>query len=129
MSLSTQYVAPVVMSYDAAVPKLWEGTIDAHREAVRAATLDAVAALIAAHGMAAVTMSQIAKKAGIGRATLYKYFSDLESVVAAWHERQVGRHLEELRAIKQGAGGLTDRLRAVFTAYALIAHRRHGAEL
>jgi hypothetical protein len=39
-----------------------------------------------------ISMSQIAAAAGIGRATLYKYFPDVERVVAAWHNRQVADH-------------------------------------
>jgi AcrR family transcriptional regulator len=50
---------------------LWNATIDEHRRTVHAAILDAAAALIAEHGLAGVTMSQIAAQAGIGRATLY----------------------------------------------------------
>ncbi|MGI9077433.1 MAG: TetR/AcrR family transcriptional regulator, partial [Gemmatimonadaceae bacterium] len=55
------------------MPKLWNETIEAHRRAVRDATLNATAALVAEHGLASVTMSQIARETGIGRATLYKY--------------------------------------------------------
>ena len=38
-------------------------------------------------------MSQVATETGIGRATLYKYFPDVEAILAAWHERQIARHL------------------------------------
>ena len=38
-------------------------------------------------------MSQIAEQTGIGRATLYKYFPDVEAILLAWHERQVTGHL------------------------------------
>ena len=55
------------------MPKLWTDTIQAHRREVRDAVLDATAALVGEHGLRAVTMSQIANKIGIGRATLYKY--------------------------------------------------------
>ncbi|MGW4822720.1 helix-turn-helix domain-containing protein [Streptomyces sp. NPDC004227] len=54
--------------------KLWDETMDAHRRAVQDAVLETTVALVAEHGLGSVTMSQIAKEAGIGRATLYKYF-------------------------------------------------------
>ena len=70
------------MRHTVLVPKLWNDTIEAHRSAVREATLDTTAALVAEHGLASVTMSQIAKQTGIGRATLQKLLSQGDSVVA-----------------------------------------------
>jgi AcrR family transcriptional regulator len=119
------------------VPKLWSDTIEAHRRAVRDTTLDTAAALVAEHGMASVTMSQIAEKTGIGRATLYKYFPDVEAILSAWHERQIAGHLEQLTQIRDQAGDAGEQLESVLQAYALIHHERvrhhrhepHGAEL
>ena len=81
------------------MPRLWSQSVEAHRAAVRDATLDATAALVAEHGLPAVTMSRIATETGIGRATLYKYFPDVEAVLRAWHERHVARHLDHLAAV------------------------------
>jgi AcrR family transcriptional regulator len=113
------------------VPKLWTETIEEHRRAVRDATLDTTAALVAERGLAAVTMSQIATATGIGRATLYKYFPDVEAILVAWHQRQIARHMEQLAAVRdQANGGPGERLEAVITAYAIIMHNRpHGTEL
>lgn len=111
------------------MPKLWSETIETHRGAVRAATLDSTAALVAEHGLASVTMSQIAKATGIGRATLYKYFPDVESILIAWHERQIARHLDHLTKIRDQAGDPRQQLKAVLEAYALIRHEHHGTEL
>lgn len=112
-----------------AVPKLWEGTIDAHRSAVRDATLDTIAALVAENGLSSVTMSRIAEQTGIGRATLYKYFPDVESILLAWHERHVSSHLGDLAATVARADTASGRLQDVLHAYALIAHQRDGSEL
>jgi AcrR family transcriptional regulator len=111
------------------VPKLWNDTIEAHRREVRNATLDTTVALVAKHGLRSVTMSQIAEGAGIGRATLYKYFSGVEAILAAWHERQVNRHLEYLTEVRDQAGDARERLEAVLEAYALISYEHHGTEL
>jgi len=117
------------MLYDYEVPKLWTETIEEHRRAVREATLDTTAALVAEHGLASVTMSRIAEETGIGRATLYKYFPGVEEILAAWHERQITGHLKQLAQIRDQAGSATERLQAVLQAYALIQHEHEGTEL
>jgi AcrR family transcriptional regulator len=112
------------------VPKLWTETVEDHRRAVRDATLDATARLVAEHGLAAVSMSRIATATGIGRATLYKYFPDVEAILMAWHERQVSGHLEQLARVRDQAGDAGQRLEAVLEAYALMTRGRpHGTDL
>ncbi|MGH2704495.1 MAG: TetR/AcrR family transcriptional regulator [Actinomycetota bacterium] len=71
-------------------------------------------------------MSQIAEEAGIGRATLYKYFSDVETILLAWHERQIAGHLAYLAKVRDRAGGAHGRLEAVLEAYALMSHETGG---
>ena len=115
--------------YTAVVPKLWTETIEEHRRAVRDAALDTTAALVAEHGLTSVTMSQIAEQTGIGRATLYKYFPDVDAILTAWHERQITHHLQQLAEIRDRTDGADRRLEAVLTAYALIQHQHHGTEL
>jgi len=87
------------------VPKLWTDTIETHRRAVQEAAIEATAQLVAEHGLLSVTMSQIAEETGIGRATLYKYFPDMEAILVAWHELQVGAHAAQLTALRHQAGG------------------------
>jgi AcrR family transcriptional regulator len=111
------------------VPKLWNDTIEAHRQAVRDATLDATAKLVAEHGLRGVTMSEIADRTGIGRATLYKYFPDVESIVRAWHERHISGHLAQLTALGDQPAPPIKRLEAVLEAFALIQHESHTSEL
>jgi AcrR family transcriptional regulator len=129
VSMRRQSVSTSVAAYPEVVPRLWNETIEAHRRAVRDATLDATAALVAEHGLRSLTMSQIAEETGIGRATLYKYFPDVEAILVAWHERQVAAHLEHLSALRDRAGDPAERLEAVLDAYALIQHKRHTSEL
>ena len=111
------------------MPRLWNDTIDAHRRAVRDATLDTTAALVAKLGLRAVTMSQIAEETGIGRATLYKYFPDVEAILLAWHERQIGAHLEELSALAKQGGPALKRLAGVLETFALIQYQQHDNDL
>ncbi|WP_433786840.1 TetR/AcrR family transcriptional regulator [Actinomycetospora sp. CA-101289] len=113
------------------MPRLWNETIEAHRRDVHAAVVDAAWRLVSENGLRSATMSKIAEQAGIGRATLYKYFPDVESILVAWHQEQVGSHLGHLAGLAQGEGSARDRLRCVLEAYALMSHRsgQHAAEL
>src|SRR3954452_10976695 len=113
MSLSRRTVSTLDMPFHmlANVPRLWNATIEAHRDAVREAVLDTTAALVSARGLRAVTMSEIAERSGIGRATLYKYFPDVDAILLAWHERQVAAHLQQLFDVADGAGDAGARLR------------------
>ncbi len=122
----------MVVAYASSVPRLWNETIETHRGAVRTATLDATAALVAEHGLASVTMSQIAQETGIGRATLYKYFPDVDAILTAWHERQVYGHLHHLTELRDHIGGAGERLAAVLEAFALMQQSvaaAHSTEL
>jgi AcrR family transcriptional regulator len=116
----------VDVAYTCLVPKLWTETIEEHRREVREAILDTTVALVAEHGLLSVTMSRIAEETGIGRATLYKYFPDVEAILLAWHERQISEHVGYLAEIRDRGGGVGERLAAVLEAYALIAHESRG---
>ncbi len=129
MSMSRRSVLTASLRILRVVPKLWNETIEEHRREVRDATLNTTAELVGKQGLLSVTMSQIAQETGIGRATLYKYFPDVESILVAWHERQVAGHLEYLAEVRDQAGGAGERLHAVLEAYALISHEHHGSEL
>lgn len=106
------------------MPRLWTDTIETHRHEVRGAILDAAQALVRDHGLRAATMSRIAKEAGIGRATLYKYFPDAEAVMHAGHEQHVTEHLDRLTKLASGKGSADARLEAVLAGYARICHHR-----
>src|SRR5215204_2242890 len=129
MSRCQTYCLNIAVVYTGTVPRLWNETIEAHRRAVRDAILDTTGALVAEHGLLSVTMSRVAEETGIGRATLYKYFPDVEAILLAWHERHVTGHLEHLAELRDQAGDARERLEAVLGAYALISHEHHGIEL
>ena len=111
------------------MPRLWNDTIETHRRDVRNAILDAAGSLANEHGVLSATMSRIAEEAGIGRATLYKYFPDAEAVLYAWHERHVSEHREQLTELASGDDPAEKRLEASLAGYARICHfrARHGA--
>jgi AcrR family transcriptional regulator len=108
------------------MPRLWTRTIESHRREVHDAIIDAAAVLVAEHGLLGVTMSQIAEKTGIGRATLYKYFPDVESIMLAWHDREVTGHLTYLAEVRDRTEGPAERLESVLEAYAMLTRHAHG---
>ena len=128
MSLSNQNVSTIAVMYTRVVPKLWNETIEAHRRAVRDAILETTWALVSEHGLTSVTMTQIAEETGIGRATLYKYFPDVEAILLAWHERQITDHLAQLAEVRSRVGDAGERLEDVLEAYALLSHERFSHE-
>lgn len=85
--------------------------------------VEAAAEVVAERGLLAVSMSEVADRAEIGRATLYKYFLDIETILVAWHERQISIHLAELERARDRAKSATARLEAVLRASARLAGR------
>jgi len=68
-------------------------------------------------------MSGIAEEAGIGRATLYKYFADVDAILREWHMEQVGSHLAELHKLAAGDGSASERLERVLLAFMQMLQR------
>lgn len=112
------------------MPKLWDDTIETHRRQVRDVIMEAAATLAAEHGPLNVTMSDIAREAGIGRPTLYRYFSSIEEILQAWHDQQIARHLDLLAGIADRDEPAAARLESVLDTYAEIQRQRsdHGAQ-
>lgn len=111
------------------MPKLWHDTIEAHRNAVADAIMDRTAAIAATEGLHALTMARIAQESGIGRATLYKYFKDVEEILSAWHKRQISNHLEDLENVRVRYESPLSALEAVLTAYAAHSAHDHAGSL
>lgn len=113
------------------MPKLWSETIETHRDAVRDSIVRAALELVNKRGLLSASMTDIAAAAGIGRATLYKYFPSVEAILDAWHNDQIDHHLQMLKSIAVGTPS-ADRLGAVLEAYAQMIHatrHHHSVEL
>lgn len=111
------------------MPKLWTETIEEHRAAVWHAIVDTTARLTAEGGLRSVTMSRVAEEVGIGRATLYKYFPDVDTIMFKWHELQIAQHLEHLKEFAEQPGSPYQRLSSVLEKYALNRNEHSGHEL
>ena len=91
---------------------------------MREAIVSAADSVIAERGLAGLSMSEVAVRAAIGRATLYKYFSDVASVLGAWHQAKVAAHLRAVRDAAATHQGPAKQLQAALTRYAEI-RREH----
>ena len=110
----------------------WDEAVQRHRDDVREGVLDAAEEALAEAGAARLTMSGLAARAGVGRATLYRHFTDVDAVLAAWHQRLVARHLDRVRAAADRSSTAGERLRAALAEYAAClsptgAGHAHGA--
>jgi AcrR family transcriptional regulator len=74
--------------------------------------LDAARACVLAVGVRRTTVTDVARRAGVSRMTLYRRFPDLEALLAALMTREFGRLVAEAR---NGADGATARERVVAT--------------
>ena len=130
MSLSSQSCLRCVVAYTGYVPKLWNETIEAHRAAVRHAIQETTAALVAEHGLASVTMSQIAEadrhRARDALQVLPGRRGDPASPGTSG--RSAG-HLEQLAEVRDRPATPPSGSKRCSEAYALITHEHHGTEL
>lgn len=102
------------------MPKISAETVAEHRDQVRQRVYDAFAGLMSERSFDAVTMAQIAERAGIGRTTIYHHFPDKEAVVVAFASHETERYLADLRTVLDTATDPVERLR-VYLRHQLAA--------
>jgi len=90
------------------------------RPQLRDKVLDAADRLLGRLGYRKTTMDDLAREAGIGRRTIYLYFSSKEEVFFASIDRVVERMLEELRRIAVVHEPASTRLARMLTARVLL---------
>jgi AcrR family transcriptional regulator len=93
------------------VPKIWDQSVASHKVRLRAAIIGAAVELVAERGRNDVPMAAVAERTGIGRATLYNYFPDLDHILAAHIVDEFERHHARMDAEMAAATDPLDRLR------------------
>lgn len=79
------------------MPKIIGSTLAEHRDHVRSRLFNALATLMDATGFDALTMSNIATEAGVGRTSVYNHFADKESLLIGFIEHETHGFLANLR--------------------------------
>ncbi|MEA2002646.1 MAG: TetR/AcrR family transcriptional regulator [Actinomycetota bacterium] len=111
------------------MPKINAATIYEHKELTRSALLAAGADAFVAYGFAGTSIGLLADRAGIARTTVYEYFPNKDSVLAALVEERlppiIDRLLNELPD-----GSPADRLAELLRrAFEFVAHNPVEATL
>lgn len=71
------------------MPRINAASIDEHKALTRTSVLAAAKELIAESGTTDIALGEIALSAGIGRTTLYDYFTDREDLIATLVEEEL----------------------------------------
>jgi len=98
------------------MPKIIGATLREHREQVRTRLFDALAELIAEQGFDAVTLSQVAARAGVGRTAVYNHFPDKEALLVGLIMHETTSWARALEAALVGVLDPVDQLRTYIHA-------------
>ena len=92
-----------------------------HHGDLRHALIEASLALIAEEGFAALTLREVARRAGVTHAAPYRHFADKEALLAAVAEEGFRAMAAQMRERMDRETGPTQRLFACGVAYVLFA--------
>jgi len=92
------------------MPRIRASTIEEHKRQTRAQILDAAADLFRSYGYTDTNLGDISAFVGIGRTTLYEYFSDKEDVLVNLVEDRIPGVVERLLAGVPDEVSLRERL-------------------
>lgn len=92
------------------MPRIRASTIEEHKRQTRAQILDAAADLFRSYGYADTNLGDISAYVGIGRTTLYEYFSDKEDVLVNLVEDRIPGVVDRLLADVPDEVSLRERL-------------------
>ncbi|KAA6215916.1 TetR/AcrR family transcriptional regulator [Streptomyces filamentosus] len=86
------------------MPKIHAATVADHRSQQRAALLDAARELLAEGDASRVTFAEVARRTGLARNSVYKYFPDRRHLLTELVREAAPRWTERIRAALAAAG-------------------------
>ena len=107
------------------MPRIAAPTNAAQREQTQRKILNAFGELLFTHGLPGLTMTDVARTAGVGRTAVYNYFADLEQLLVAYALDETGRFVIDLKAQLDGLENPVDRLAVYVRAQLADLTRRH----
>lgn len=107
------------------MPKITAENLEEHRSQVQQRVFDAFAELMAERSFDAISMAQLAARAGLGRTAIYHHFADREAVVVAFASHETKRYVEDLAARLESSPDPVERLRLYVRHHLETGERFH----
>lgn len=107
------------------MPRISAATNAAQRENTKRAILDSFGEILYTRGLPSLTMTDVAKNAGIGRTAVYNYFADMGELLVAYALDETERFLNELRVGLEGIENPIDQLAIYIRLQINDLARRH----
>ncbi len=93
------------------MPKIIGGSLSEHRERTRIKLFAALATLMLEHGFDAITLADIAAKAGVGRTAVYNHFPDKEALLLAYMTHETQEYVANLQESLDGVEDPVEQMR------------------
>ncbi|ACQ82112.1 transcriptional regulator, TetR family [Beutenbergia cavernae DSM 12333] len=93
------------------MPKIIGSSLAEHREQVRHRLFTALSTLMETSGFDAISLADIAARAGVGRTAVYNHFPDKESVLLGFIEHETGAYVAALERALADVDDPVDQLR------------------
>ena len=107
------------------MPRISAATNAAQRENTKRAILNSFGEILYNRGLSGLTMTDVAKNAGIGRTAVYNYFADMGELLVAYALDETERFLNELRVGLEGIENPIDQLAVYIRLQINDLARRH----
>lgn len=107
------------------MPRISAATNAAQRENTKRAILNSFGEILYNRGLSGLTMTDVAKNAGIGRTAVYNYFADMGELLVAYALDETERFLNELRVGLEGIENPIDQLAVYICLQINDLARRH----
>ncbi|KAA9394385.1 TetR/AcrR family transcriptional regulator [Kocuria coralli] len=107
------------------MPKIQAASNAEQREYTKRAILDSFGQLLYSQGLTGLTMTHVAKTAGVGRTAVYNYFADMGELLVAYTLDETERFMTELRGDLEGVENPVEKLGIYVRAQIDDLSRRH----
>lgn len=107
------------------MPRITAASNAAQRAETRRRVLTAFGELLFTHGLPGLTMTDVARHAGVGRTAVYNYYADMEQLLIAYALDETERFLGDLRESLAALQNPVDRLALYVRAQVEDLSRRH----